>query len=917
VSTVFLYLHTHWDREWYLPFEGFRTRLLTVVRKVVEKLESGELPSFYFDGQAAVLEDSTAVDGELAPRLRKLMTDRVLAAGPWYVLADQMLVCGESLVRNLALGLAATGKFGPPAMIGYCPDTFGHSQDLPRILSGFGITSAVVWRGVPALEGGPAFWWQSPDGSRVLAYHLSRGYTSFIFHENIPAAARVEDLLGYLDRRPDAAGLAPAYCALVDGALHPVGGDHLGPPPAFEQRLAEAASALEERSGAKVALLPLSEFLGKVAQSATGNGEGIKLVAGELRSNAQARQHGHAYMLAGVLSSRLYLKRENRIAEHRLIRLWEPLLSVLHVLGRRAYPAAQMEHAWRLLLQNHPHDSICGCSVDAVHDEMQVRTRRLHAVLDAVEAETQELVAGQDAMSGLSHRDPAFGFDRLYLCNLSAHEVSGPVKVRWASDLEAAPPRRSNDLQMISSKPHDELFGGGELATYYKNVALNEAWVWAEAVPPLGWRERPWPVRAAGKSSHQRVRVSGRKIGNGLLSLELDSEGRLTVDVTAGAQQGRRFNLGLALRDVGDGGDTYNFDPLPGDVPVAASLRSVKVGDRGPLAGSLIVTHSLEIPEGAQVQGSDAIPRMVRSGKTRRHLIRTEISLRRGVPMIFFETTWENRSADHRLEVVFDAGGAVTRTYSENHFSVVERAHEINSAQLPVEPGTEAPLDRFPCQRFFIANGQVFLNQGLPEYGVEGNQVSLTILRAVSILSRGRMLTRGGGAGPHLPTPGANCPGENRARYGWAPLPAGSAAGSGDGPSDEQIVQAYSLADQFEGCLWAAPARASAEGGAASCIRLTNQAIRLSAFHIADGGTSALLRLLNVTCAPQQLTMEIGFDLLRACRCSLSGQEQDELVPEVSAGGAPAPGARLQNVLSLAFCPNELITVKFLLPRPD
>ncbi len=134
-----LYLHTHWDREWYLPFETYRAQLVAVVKQVLSQLESGELPNFLLDGQSCVLEDVLLIEPQLEPRIVRLMSEDKLAAGPWYVLADQLLVSGESLVRNMKIGLDATRKLGSPAMIGYCPDTLGHTADMPRILQGFAI----------------------------------------------------------------------------------------------------------------------------------------------------------------------------------------------------------------------------------------------------------------------------------------------------------------------------------------------------------------------------------------------------------------------------------------------------------------------------------------------------------------------------------------------------------------------------------------------------------------------------------------------------------------------------------------------------------------------------------------------------------------------------------------------------------
>jgi alpha-mannosidase/mannosylglycerate hydrolase len=289
---LYLYLHTHWDREWYRPFEDFRTDLVGLVRTVCDSLEQGVLPNFNLDGQACVLEDVTQVSPELLARITSLMQVGRLSAGPWYVLADQMLVSGESLVRNLKLGLSLTGKFGQPALVGYCPDTFGHSQDLPRILSGFGIKCAVVWRGVPPLDQ-PAFWWESPDGSRVLAYHLRRGYYQTAFHEGRPASELQWFLLSWLERQGQ--HQASTFDAPIQGALVPVGADHLTPPRDIASTLAQIREILTPadesadagQSDIRIQPVLLADFF-KERDTIAGSVGPAVTVSGELRDNSGA-----------------------------------------------------------------------------------------------------------------------------------------------------------------------------------------------------------------------------------------------------------------------------------------------------------------------------------------------------------------------------------------------------------------------------------------------------------------------------------------------------------------------------------------------------------------------------------------------------------------------------------------------------
>src|SRR5690349_16002328 len=142
--------HTHWDREWYVPFEVFRLRLGAVVDGVLDTLEDDpSFTSFTLDGQAIVLEDYLDVRPEQGARLRALLAAGRLEAGPWYVLPDELLVGSEALVRNLLLGRRVCRRFGiEPSTAGYEPDSFGHTSQLPQVLAGFGLRTFLFSRGL-------------------------------------------------------------------------------------------------------------------------------------------------------------------------------------------------------------------------------------------------------------------------------------------------------------------------------------------------------------------------------------------------------------------------------------------------------------------------------------------------------------------------------------------------------------------------------------------------------------------------------------------------------------------------------------------------------------------------------------------------------------------------------------------------
>jgi mannosylglycerate hydrolase len=176
LAAVHVVPHTHWDREWYLPFQRFRLKLVGLVDRLLDLMEADERYRFTLDGQLATVDDYLEVRPEAEPRIRRLVEEGRLAIGPWQVLMDEFFVSGETIVRNLEHGLRRGEELGGAMRVGYLPDMFGHIAQMPQILRLAGIDQAVVWRGVPAAIHSHAFEWEAPDGSSVRAEYLPDGY---------------------------------------------------------------------------------------------------------------------------------------------------------------------------------------------------------------------------------------------------------------------------------------------------------------------------------------------------------------------------------------------------------------------------------------------------------------------------------------------------------------------------------------------------------------------------------------------------------------------------------------------------------------------------------------------------------------------------------------------------------------------
>ena len=356
--------HTHWDREWYLPFEQFRLRLGSVVDGVLDTLEhDGSFTSFTLDGQAIVLEDYVEVRPENEGRLRALLEAGRLEVGPSYVLPDEILVGGEPLVRNLLLGRRICRRFGvEPSGAGYLPDSFGHPAQLPQILAGFGIRTFLFSRGMgdEVDDVGVVFRWRAGP-AEVVACQMLPHYDNFArLTWDHDAGERVRTIVARFGELVRGAGR--------DEIVLANGSDHLP----VEPELPEILRELGQTFGAPFRI-------GRYDEHAPAPG-GLPVHEGELVGSRLQN------VLRGVNSARIYLKQANERAERRLLSV-ETAAALRTLRGDAPYPADDLRLAWRDLLRNQPHDSICGCSCDEVHRDMLVRYEQLDRTLDYVERE--------------------------------------------------------------------------------------------------------------------------------------------------------------------------------------------------------------------------------------------------------------------------------------------------------------------------------------------------------------------------------------------------------------------------------------------------------------------------------------------------------------------------------------------------
>jgi mannosylglycerate hydrolase len=745
--TYHLIPHTHWDREWYLTRAAFVCRLVPALDDLIQRLETEPgFRAFALDGQTVHLEDYLAVRPEMEPRVRALVSAGRLQVGPWYVLADELIPSGESLLRNLLVGRAQAERLGGRLDVLYSPDAFGHPAVWPALGAEFGISYGVLWRGLggEAGEEGDLFRWRAPDGREAFVHHLSPdGYEA---GAALPAdSTTLAEAWARLKAQLEPRGRSPHVAVFV-------GADHHAAHPAVG-RVRELLRELEPE--AEVRVSRLDEYL---SAAATEAGE-LPLLEGELRWS-----YGYTWTLQGVHGTRAPLKRLHAEAELALERVAEPLaaLAMWHA-GRDARPL--LAHAWRTLLRSQFHDSIAGCTSDDVADRVTWRLGDAATAAGEIARMSFDALTGNDPDAARDQPERASPALVLYNPAPRARRGVAVTELSWfrrdvlvgppggRAPRRVDPPKDRDIATALAGIPHQILsrrVGAERLdsAHHYPDQDEVELVRVALALPELGGfsigrgvpRQAPLPVE-----------VARNRLSNGLLEVVVARDGLVEI---ADTRSGTRYRRLLGLESEGDVGDTYTFAPSDSAPAERTAWSNPKIIAEGPLVGALELRAALR-------------GRGVRA--------RLRLALHAESPLLRCTLILENASGDHRLRLRIPTGATGEVATAGGPFGAVRRERRaFDPARYP----RETPVTTAPAQRFVALadtrRGLAVFAPGFFEYEHQpSGDILVTLLRCVGELSREDLATRPGHAGWPVPTPGAQCAGRERIQLALAPVSQG------------------------------------------------------------------------------------------------------------------------------------------------
>ncbi len=776
--------HTHWDREWYLSFQEFRKRLVSLIDDLLDNLpKQPAFKSFMLDGQTVLLEDYLEIRPERADELRVLIQQKRLFVGPFYVLADEFLESGEGIIRNLLLGHKISEKLGTqPLQVGYVPDTFGHIWQLPQILAGFNIKFLYYFRGYPPLFGNweeyegnndntpLEHFFESPDGTKSLALHHILGYSNgaaLCFSPKKEKAFPFQNAIYKIKNtlKRESTRIKSNIILFMNGDDHATAEWDI---PILTKKWNNDFN-LREKYALELEHGTLEQFFNELDQQ-VAEGLQLPILTGELRGSA------YTQVTPGCISTRMNLKLLNWRCSLELEKYAEPLSAMNSILGASDQKSF-IEIAWKWLIQNHPHDSICGCSLDRVHEDMITRFRwSLDISSDVVNQACSTIIANTDRdkireQFTNKFRGKGNDVDVQILGLFNPHPFNGPFLVEGFVRVKKGRSYKLFDyngveladfnFEYIPDYRNSESISQELYKSFKENWFIGKISALVNDAPPCGYRL--YVLASVGDSikAKEVEKWTPQPLKTDHFIVKFNINGSIRVKDLLNHYEYHNLNL---FEDFADDGDEYDYGPLKGDNALYTNEIEAQF--------TLISDNKLFTEVRAKIDFSvpyeligEVYSVRNRSDITVTLQIVTEYRVYKHIPRIDIKTKVRNEAKGHRLRTIFPSDIIATHSYADDHFMVIKR-----TVKPPKDDGWFQDAQNTYHNDAFVdltdgTRGLAVFNRGLGEFEIietpvpfdqSGHAIALTLYRSVGWLSQhGHLGRKSGLNGPNIQTPGA------------------------------------------------------------------------------------------------------------------------------------------------------------------
>ncbi|WP_349651651.1 glycoside hydrolase family 38 C-terminal domain-containing protein [Lactococcus lactis] len=708
MQNIYTVAHTHWDFEWYFTRQEARVQFIFHMDEVLKALESNQLDFYTLDGQISIVEDYLNLVPEKEDQLKKFVKAGRLFVGPWFTQVDEMTTSGESMIRNLRLGIRGAEDLGNSMRIGYLPDSFGQTQDMPKIYQGFNIPYALFWRGMPREADTRYFYWSSNDGSKVLTANIKNGYYAGV---DLVENDNIKDLLNRITSHTQS-----------EKHLLPVGGDQRAVDFNLKQRISEANQ--EMRGSAEFIESNYPDFFKALEKDS----EEFLDIQGEFIEPIDSKIH------RGIYSSRYDLKQIYDRFERILTYQIEPISVVASNYG---IPVKQglINNLWKIVARGQAHDSAGGCNSDKTNRDIYMRG--INGLQEA-QACVDYLLRKLSISLNITQEN------ELYLWNPLPFELKTIKKVKLSTigpdfllinhlgeraRFELLDQKRENAalLRRTLSDMLDESY-------YVSEIAIECT------LPPMSYL----CYKLIDKLENTKKLTSALEIENNYYKIKFE-KGKFKLKQK---ETDKTYNNFLYFEDGGDEGDTYDYSPAFEDWILNLDFqecKAVKI-EQGDLISRIIINGKWELPYSLDDRKIKKL-----SGEVDYELRLELNSLNNRIDVVL---KLDNDALDHRLRMILqtDVGSKVST--SDTAFGMIDRPIEEEHLNDWKEVGfKEEPTSMRPM--IHLANlhdkkeSWTFLSKGTKDFqvlGKEHQKLAITIFRGVGYLGRPDIMRRPGDA---------------------------------------------------------------------------------------------------------------------------------------------------------------------------
>lgn len=754
-SIFHLISNTHWDREWRFPFQRNRQLLVDMIDAVIDILEKEpEYRAFHLDSQSIVLRDYLEIKPHNRSRIIKLTKENRLLHGPWYILPEEFQVGGENLIRNLLLGHQVSTEMGGVSKIGYSPFSWGQISQLPQIYNQFRINLIMFYRGINSIDSPKAeFLWEGADGTKMVASRFSTmPRYNFYFYIYRPSVHNegfydleyawgkkgtpfhfadykqyTEDYFiispqnGFFPQH-----IVPQVNKIIEDQAndfttrHKIwmeGHDSSGPSAQTVNIIREIRKQMPHIN---VVHSTLEEYASAIANEVEV--DNLKHVVGERRSAQNDNRCGNLF--GYTTSARMYLKQANFNAERWIQYYAEPFNAFSGWLGRDIndkYPEA----AWELIVQNSAHDSIGGCSLDRIHEDMMLRYKHSVEISKGIFERSLKFMLASLNTSAFQAGDDGIFLSLVNPTNYLRKDlveayIDIPTKVALNHIKLLDEAGNELQVQLLSRKAHQPVLEQMDNRPMYFDMNRYHCLIETPEVASFGIQTLL--VKPISGNDNALPIDNGLVLENEYLKVSINDDGSLNIlDKNLMVE----YQNQAYVHDEGEAGHAWIHRPVAPFVTTLNMTAKIKKTISGPLYNEFEVYHTMLIPANLASRQSDKLDYV-------KNDLVLKIGLAKESKHIKIDVLFNNCSESHRLRLMFPTRLNITHSHGEGQFDVPARGIE----RPDTNNWLEQPMYDFPMHHFVDnsdgTRGLAVLVDGLKEYEVindDDKTLAITLLR--------------------------------------------------------------------------------------------------------------------------------------------------------------------------------------------